>query len=143
VDSLTDEQVMSLLFSDSDDHDLEDDLSFASMARYASGNILSTFLLLDTAATHQREQPNQDPSGADPLVRPSRLYALESLSRQFWELELGERVPFAPSECAKACSALLQYDGKAAPPEALDDADRHMLRTALEAIARRAIRTDG
>lgn len=109
--SLQDTEILGLVFHGaSGDEDLT---SFDSMARLASGNILDLILLLDEAAIVQRRNIDSPQSPRTPLERSSRLAAIESQSRRFWDLELGVRLPSSAVEAKALCEILLDLDGAA------------------------------
>lgn len=103
---LTDIDILRLLF-DYGHIDPEDLTSFQSFCRLSSGNVLAVILLLDKAAELQRAASATKPDGGQPLTREHRLRAVSELSQEFWDYELGVRVPAQKLEARVFCEAAL------------------------------------
>jgi hypothetical protein len=112
--NLDDGSIISILFSDSES-DRDDIGSFDSFCRLASGNVLAVILLLDKAAGIQRSSASSKPESLAPLSREFRLRAIYDASQQFWDLEIGFRVPHHKTEAKVFCEAALGIARQEAP----------------------------
>jgi len=103
---MSDEDIVALLFNGSGG-DPDDLASFDSLCRLSSGNVLAAMLLLDKAAELQRGAATTKPAGLEPLLRQHRLQAAVDLSRQFWNFEIGVRVPLQKLDARAFCEVAL------------------------------------
>jgi hypothetical protein len=112
---LSDDKIIHLLFQGSQ-NDPDDITSFDSFCRLSSGNILTVILLLERAAALQRRSAAIRPVDLEPLQRECRLKAINEMSQEFWDFEIGVRLPTQKLEAATFCKVSLAT-GKQKCPE--------------------------
>lgn len=103
----SDDAIMRILFGEGEDGTV-DVAAFDEFVRTTSGNILTAIILLDRAATEERK-PN--PGGLTTLTSisaGSRRDAIRSLSREYWQYEIGQIAPDRTRELRALCEVMLE-----------------------------------
>ncbi len=105
--SLSDGEIIELLCYDSSAP--EDGGSFESLCSISSGNLLSVYELIDTAAQIQRYDGESESKGATPLERRCRISSIKHYSDRFWNHEIGERMGPSTLEAETFCDVALSF----------------------------------